>query len=129
MDWHESLSTGVELIDSQHRSLIDGVNEVRRTGARGGVLKSAMAMDALRMYVTVHFSTEEDLLRQHGFPDLDAHIAEHREFVLRLDALLDENLRHDNSDAIVAFFETWLTNHLCQSDMVYVPYLKVMPPA
>ena len=124
MDWNESLCTGIELIDAQHRSLVDCVNEFKKTGARGGVLKSAMAMDALRMYVAVHFSTEEDLLRQHGFPDLEAHVAEHRAFVAQLDVLMAENLRHDNSAAIAAFFEAWLEDHLCQSDMAYVPYLK-----
>lgn len=124
MEWHDGLSTGNELIDRQHRSLLECVAEVRRTGARGGVLKSALAMDALRSYVAVHFATEEDLLRIHGYPRLDEHIVEHREFIARLDALMKENVCRNNSAELVAFFDHWLENHLLMSDMDYAPYLN-----
>jgi hemerythrin len=126
MEWNDSLNTGIELLDRQHRSLLDCVNEFKRSGARGGVLKSAMAMDALRTYVTVHFATEEDLMRQCGYPELAAHIAEHRAFVSRLDALMQENVRRDNTAELTRFFEHWLENHLCHSDKKYMPYLAAL---
>lgn len=124
MEWNDRLSTGNELIDRQHRSLLECVNEFKKTGARGGVLKSAMAMDALRLYVSVHFSTEEDLMRQHGYPRLEEHIVEHRAFVERLDALMKENVFRNNSAELADFFEHWLENHLLHSDMDYVPFLS-----
>ncbi len=124
MEWNDSLSTGNELIDRQHRSLIECVTEFKKTGARGGVLKSAMAMDALRTYVSVHFGTEEDLMRQYDYPRLAEHAAEHRAFVDRLDALMKENVFRNNSADLAAFFEHWLENHLLQSDMDYVPFLS-----
>lgn len=123
MEWHEGLSTGNELIDRQHRSLLECVAEVRRTGARGGVLKSALAMDALRSYVAVHFSTEEELMHASGYPRLAEHIEEHRAFVARLDALMKENVCRNNSAELVEFLDHWLENHLLLSDMDYVPYL------
>ena len=123
MEWHDSLNTGVDLLDRQHKDLLATVAELRRLGGRGSLLKSAQIMDALRVYVTVHFATEEDLMRQYGYPDLEAHIHEHRNFVSRLDALMQENIRHDNTGQLVEFFEHWLENHLCHADMKYVPYL------
>lgn len=128
MEWDDSLNTGVEIIDRQHRSLVECVNELRKIGGRGGVIKSAMVMDTLRMYVTVHFSTEEDLMRQHGYPELESHIAEHRAFVRRLDVLMQDNLRHDNSAELAAFFDHWLENHLCHADMKYVSYIADVEP-
>lgn len=129
MKWHDGLATGNDLLDRQHRSLIECVSEFKCTGARGGVLKSAIAMDALRMYVDVHFTTEEDLMRAHGYPRLAEHIAEHREFVARLDALMKENVRRNNCAELARFFEHWLENHLLKSDMDYIPYLAGKPPA
>lgn len=123
MDWSESLRTGIELLDSQHRSLIECAAELRQTAGRG-LLRSAHVMDALRMYVAVHFNTEEELMRLHDYPRLDEHIAEHRAFAARLDALMNDNIRHDNTARLVAFLDDWLENHLRCMDMDYVPYLK-----
>lgn len=129
MEWHDNLKTGNDLIDRQHRSLLECVAEFKKTGARGGVLKSAMAMDALRTYVAVHFSTEEELMRAHGYPRLDEHCAEHRAFVARLDALMKENVCRNNCADLAAFFEQWLENHLMKSDLDYIPYLAGKNPA
>jgi hemerythrin len=126
MNWDLALCTGVEEIDRQHRRLVDCVNQLQRSSTTGGVIRLADAMDELLWYVTVHFATEENLMRQCAYPHLVAHIAEHRAFARDLKALMHENLVRDNSAKLVAFFDAWLENHLKGADMAYVPYLGAL---
>jgi hemerythrin-like metal-binding protein len=81
------------------------------------------AMDQLRDYIREHFSAEEALMRRYDFPGLNAHIAEHRNFTARLQAMMLDNVHRDNTAELVQFLGDWLRHHLLKSDMEYVPYL------
>ena len=123
MKWDPMPSTGVPLLDRQHQALVDCVNELEAAGSSGRLMLTVYAMDRLREYVNGHFSAEEELMRTHGFPGLEEHIAEHRAFAARLFELMNENVRRNNTAELVGFLNEWLSKHVSQSDMKYVPYL------
>ncbi|MBK7415764.1 MAG: hemerythrin domain-containing protein [Dechloromonas sp.] len=74
-----------------------------------------------------HFVLEEALMRLHGYPDLEQHIAEHRAFSARLAQLEEQAIRQDVSLHIIEFIKQWLMNHIGGSDQSYVPCLRTMP--
>jgi len=129
MKWEALPSTGVPLLDHQHQALVDCVNELETAGASGRLLLTVYAMDRLRDYVHSHFAAEEDLMRMHGFPGLEAHIAEHRAFTAKLFELMNANVRKNNTVELVAFLNQWLSQHVGGTDMAYVPYLAAAAPA
>jgi hemerythrin len=123
MEWTEALSTGVPVLDTQHRALFDCVNDLEAAAADGTLLFTIHAVDQLRTYVRFHFATEEHLMRIHEFPQLKEHIAEHRKFATKLFGLMMENTRRNNLAEMIGFLNDWLMDHVARTDMEYVPYI------
>jgi hemerythrin-like metal-binding protein len=75
-------------------------------------------------YAQEHFAAEEELMRQHNYPRLEEHVAQHRAFqkktvdfclatVLNV-GIVPETMLHYLSD--------WLVEHILKSDMAYKPF-------
>ena len=78
IEFNESLITGNELIDTQHRELIERVNKLTEDCAAGKEKNSAIrTLDFLMDYVDFHFSAEEKLQEENSYPLLDAHKKQH----------------------------------------------------
>lgn len=78
--WHDSYECGEPLIDSEHRRLFELANAlieaafVRDENMAG----FESALDGMLAHMSRHFTDEEDILQQRGYPDLDAHIRAHQ---------------------------------------------------
>ena len=84
LDWNEALTTGVPLLDQQHKALFDCVSEIEWAVQEKRVILTIHAIDQLKAYCRAHFATEEHLMRIHGYPGLQKHIEEHRRFTTAL---------------------------------------------
>ena len=88
--WSDSYSVNVEEIDEQHRKLLDLVN-----GLHAAVESSADKDELTDMlgdlveFTRMHFSTEEKLMKKHGFPELKKHHKEHKLLLRYLVDLVD----------------------------------------
>jgi hemerythrin-like metal-binding protein len=121
--WDDRLATGVSTLDEQHRSLFECVNLLAEAASERSMLRTFYVMEQLSSYVHTHFAEEEFLMRVHGFPGLADHIREHRSFTNRLHQLRRIYLDRDVSVDLIVMLKDWLTNHVAQVDMQYVPYL------
>ena len=65
--WNESLETGNELIDRQHRELIGLLDALTKTTdeSEAGLLS---LLDQLMAFTIFHFIAEEDLMDEVGYP-------------------------------------------------------------
>lgn len=81
LEWNADLDTGVESIDIQHKRLMEMVN-----GVYDGMLSGKDGFPVLDVigklkdYTSYHFSTEEQYMDKHDYPDANAHKLEHRGF-------------------------------------------------
>lgn len=119
--WTEDLSTGVEILDAQHRELfsrIDGLLEacMQRKGAE-------QVMDTVRFlesYVVEHFGMEEELMRRYEYAGLRDHEALHREFRQRVADLSAEIERQEVGPLLVVkvnrILVDWLNSHIRKVD-------------
>src|ERR1035437_5579197 len=79
LTWNHACTVGVRALDDQHGILMDTMNELRLALVRGaGREQVSEVLDRLIEFTRMHFSSEEQLLEQHGFPALQAHRAEHQ---------------------------------------------------
>ena len=125
--WGPQLETGIAIIDSQHKRLVDIINELNDAleAGRSDEIMGA-TFDELVAYTETHFSVEEKLLTSHDYEDLENHRREHRVFTDKI------KMDRDNFNAGVWEFEqpmmdylrAWLVNHIQASDQAYVPTLK-----
>lgn len=125
----DNLITKNELIDSQHKELIDRIRQfVESCGQGGGRIKAIQMLDYLTDYTNFHFSAEEKLQEEAGYPGLAEHKKKHEEFrqtLKELDEFLEES--EGPTDAFVAQVEEnvvkWLFSHIKTFDRSVAEYL------
>ena len=120
LTWNESRhSVGIALIDSQHRELIERVNQIANGVAKRDQSAVQEMLGGLILFAREHFAVEERLMVEYGFPDMESHIEEHRRLFQQLNNLINVDLRapHHNKAALVsAFLTDWAEQHILQAD-------------
>ncbi|HBW14638.1 MAG TPA: chemotaxis protein [Desulfovibrio sp.] len=127
-EWDDALNIGVADVDPQHKVLVDLINEVyaaMKAGADRSVLQDIVRR--LREYTVKHFTYEEGVLHTSmRYPDMQAHLKQHRAFVERI-AQFEEALgsgRVTLDMEMMRFLKNWLKQHIMGTDKKYVPYFN-----
>jgi hemerythrin-like metal-binding protein len=126
IEWTGALSVGIDEIDGQHKGLVAMINDLATAVEEGkGKVAEAAILERLAAYTVEHFSLEERLFAERGYPAANAHKAEHDNFVKRVEAFrADHATGKGNLDGEMLFFlRSWLTNHISFSDKKYRPFL------
>lgn len=123
------LETGNMLIDSEHRQLIEAINNLLAAcGSGKGRSELAATMKFLQDYTVKHFNDEEKLQLQYQYPDYTNHKRYHEEFkkvVAGICAKLDKEgptvaLVGEVNSAIAG----WLLNHIKREDVKVAAHIK-----
>jgi hemerythrin len=118
-EWDDSFLTGVGEIDEQHHqlvALIDGFYGKMRTAApQAGVVRLLKGMID---YTRSHFETEERWMREYSYPGLDAQIAQHAQFVAKVQDITDRFVTGHMvlSLEITSFLRDWVSQHMLGMD-------------
>ena len=127
IEWKDSMSVGHDGIDTQHKRLVEFINELGAAMQRGeGSIKVGKIINNMASYTISHFEFEEELMHKVGYPKFEEHQAKH-EFLVRKvnDARLTfERGGEVNSKTLLNFLTKWLFEHIMKSDMDYSSYLK-----
>ena len=76
----DSLITGNQMIDTQHRELIEKINSLLISCENKNDKQGAVNMlNYLADYVDFHFAEEEQLQKETGYPGIPEHKAKHEE--------------------------------------------------
>jgi hemerythrin-like metal-binding protein len=126
-EWKPDYSVKIASIDGQHQNLFRIAEELYAAMNAGqGKAVLSKTLDRLVQYTQVHFAHEERLMHAHCYPDLDAHIAEHRSLTQKVVAFQSD---FETGKALVTvqllnFLKDWLKHHIAESDQKYAPFLK-----
>jgi len=128
--WTDDLHTRNELIDGDHRKLIDLLNVLfEAMDSAQGNQRMSKAMNDLIAYTGEHFAREEAEMERIEYVAALAHKAEHAkllEQIVELKAMLDAGGRI-NIPAVSDFLSEWLRNHILAADMKLAGALKHQP--
>lgn len=124
IEWTSDLGTSVALLDEQHKEIFQWLAELEHAAHDERTLFGVYSLTRLKHYTRAHFEAEEALMKSAGYPELAKHAAEHAAFRARLDELHLKSIGQDISQETVEFLTNWLTHHITETDMDYVPYLK-----
>ncbi|MDR1618463.1 MAG: bacteriohemerythrin [Treponema sp.] len=128
VEWDESYSLGIPIIDRQHKKLIDMTNTLYKGCLAGDGAAQTWFMrtihDAVE-YVRYHFTTEEKLLQRIGYPEFAAHKKQHEDFVRKI---IEEVQSFNDGkrfvpNNFVRFLRDWVLAHIAVSDKLYAKYL------
>jgi hemerythrin len=131
--WTPSLATGIADVDNQHRELFERANhflEALREPDRRQTIAEALAY--LASYARFHFAEEEAHMVRLGYPDVDAHRVEHREYAARLEALQTHFENEGDSAAVYlaidSMLRTWLVDHIGRVDKRFGEFARAAEP-
>jgi hemerythrin len=127
MTWKEEYSVKINLIDQQHKKLIDLLNQMY-DGLRAQKGKEVLGnvLDELVRYTESHFQTEERLMQTHRYPGIESHKLEHHMLVKKVTDFQKE-LRSGSSSVsieVMNFLRDWLNNHILGTDKQYVGHFE-----
>jgi hemerythrin-like metal-binding protein len=124
--WSDKLSVDIDLIDDQHKILIQLINDTSRLIVEKNDSKVQEVLNELRLYTDTHFTEEEELFKKSDYPYIDKHLEEHRYFINKLSDF-DNNLQLSDASVslnILEFLKNWLFYHIEIVDKGYALYVK-----
>ena len=126
IEWSSELSIGIEEIDSQHKVLVDLLNQLHAAILHHhGSQETLHVLDELVDYTRIHFAVEESLLRILDYPDYESHKAKHEKLIEQVQQFrqrLTEQGRASTFE-LLHFLKQWLTVHILESDREYTTHL------
>ena len=128
-EWDPDLETGHEKIDSQHKQLIEALNNLINAFRNGkGKEQIVETMEFLTAYSIMHFSMEDNLMAKCEYPNYLMHKSLHDEFRVVLknltERLVNDGPSEDLIDIVISTIRDWLINHIKGDDFRMATYVK-----
>ena len=122
LTWTVDLNTGVDVIDKQHKKIVDYINQLDDASS-SGENREVVARVIINLvdYTVSHFASEESMQQEARYPFLKAHKKLHELFVKRVGEYQE---RFEQGEDITAELHrlmfNWLYGHIKNEDMDYV---------
>ena len=125
IQWSQEFEIGINVIDAQHRRIVDYINELAEVDGQSSRPAVAGVIDALLDYTYSHFAFEEALMEEAEYEFVAVHKNTHQAFTQRID---DLHQRFRDGDEVAAelgeLLKTWLIEHIQADDQSYAPVVK-----
>ena len=123
--WSSDLDTGIQVIDNQHKRIVGYINKLDSTRETHDQNAIAVVLDELVDYTLSHFTFEESLMEEAGYPFIRGHKRVHQLFVKRIgDYVQRFKMGEDITDELLNTLKAWLINHIRSDDNDYVEIVK-----
>jgi hemerythrin len=128
IEWDDSLSVGIRLIDEQHKMMIQRIREVysaiEKSQDMGNIVRT---LDFMVEYTNFHFSTEEKHMKEKNYPGPKYHREQHEEFKVTLNRMIEdfgeEGVTNGLKTSVNVFLGNWLINHIKGVDIEFGTFL------
>lgn len=125
--WRDEYNINVTQLDSQHREMLEIVNNLHaavEAREEKNVLRDMLV--ELAAFTRIHFSTEEELMKAYGFPDLGDHHKEHTLLLQHLDELATavSSGKHPTFYSNYDVSTDWAMVHISEYDKILGEFLN-----
>ncbi len=118
--WDPSLSVGIAVIDSQHRRIVEYINELESALQRNDQTSVGPVIEQMIDYTITHFAFEEALMERAGYKLFNEHRAVHESFTRLMQDYKKRFARGDDvTRQLLSDLRIWLTNHIKRDDKDY----------
>lgn len=127
ISWDDKFFTGIRLIDDQHKTLVQLINNLHDAMMIGkGKQAVSKVIQELVDYTVSHFSTEEKFMIKYSYPWMLPHRSEHKKFVDKVSEFQKgyNEGKMSLSIEIMNFLKDWLVNHIQSTDKKLGPFLN-----
>jgi hemerythrin len=120
IEWNDNLDTGIEVIDNQHKRIVEYINKLEDTRENHSMEEVGVVLDELVDYTLSHFAFEESLMEEAEYPFINAHKRVHQLFVKRVSDYLQRfKMGEDITEELHNTLKAWLINHIRNDDNDY----------
>lgn len=129
--WTPDLETGVDVIDQDHKTIIEFYNNIYQfyNGGADEVLLERAISD-FRFQFSLHFLKEENFMAKLRYPDFESHAKEHEIMSNLLNQFSLGGFDRAESCHKIAFLVLqWISSHLEGADRRLANYARAHPPA
>ena len=128
--WRDHFVAAHPLIDGQHRALFDGAIELLESIQTGMSRQRILAeADLLLDDLKLHLRSEERLMAETGYPELQTHAGRHADLLqhlLVLRAQVGEGRRRP-AELYAYFCDEMLARHMLEDDAAFLSHLREHP--
>jgi len=122
--WRNDLNTGIEVIDSQHKRIVDMINRLDLAQTQGHAVVGKV-IEELVDYTVSHFAFEESLMESAGYQFSRAHKRIHDLFIKRVSGYRTRYEQgEDIAEELKDLLSRWLFSHILNEDENYVGAVK-----
>jgi hemerythrin-like metal-binding protein len=129
LQWDDSLILGLDEIDSQHKTIFEHfekLSEATQKGTSKEIIEELAVF--LFDYAQVHFTTEDKIMTEYKYPEIETQRHEHGEFTRDANEI-KKRIERDGATREVAIEVTgkllrWIINHIKKHDKEMVEYIK-----
>ncbi len=130
LKWDDSLLTGIEIIDNQHKELLnkinDLVNKLETDSSNDDFIKS---INFMKMYALEHFETEQSYFEEFDYPMSQEHTQEHKKFISKIQELEEKSNTFGNaihlSIELNAYLIHWWYSHIKHYDKHLASFINI----
>jgi hemerythrin len=128
VEWDDRYSVGIVLLDGQHKKLIRLTNELYQGCLAGNREARVFFLKTIRGvldYTKFHFSAEEKLMENVGYPRYAEHKKQHEDFVMQMinDVKSFQEGRKFVPNNFVRYLKDWVLSHIAIMDSLYARYI------
>jgi hemerythrin len=125
LKWKKELDTGIDVIDGQHKQIVDYINKLDDARITKNRLVIAKVIADTIDYTVSHFGFEETVIEDAGYEFTRPHKRVHALFIKRV---IEYKQRFDDgediADELHGLLSRWLFSHIQNDDAAYVPSVK-----
>jgi hemerythrin len=127
LPWTPSFSLVAQVLDDEHRSLLDKVNRLLAAVSSGDETTVLMAFSVLVAEARRHFAAEEEQMQALRYPDRERHRAQHEKLQLGLAVLqftLSNRTTFGSSLGPLVYLDRWFSAHLQTDDARLAAFIR-----
>ena len=124
--WSKDLNLGIDVIDKQHIRIVDYINELDDACTGNNKREEVgRVIDAMVGYTISHFTFEESMQEEAGYPFIKAHRKVHELFVSKVASFQERfDQREDVAEELHKLLFNWLYTHIKHDDQDYAEAVR-----
>lgn len=129
IEWDDGLSIGIDLIDEQHKTLIQRLARLSRAvDTSQGASEILKSLEFMYEYTDFHFTDEEKQMAKYEYPGLEDQKQMHAEFIGAIKQL-EEDFEEEGAtgplaESINTLLMNWLVKHIKAEDVKFGTYIN-----
>lgn len=125
IEWVTDLDTGIQDIDNQHKRIVEYINRLIDARVKHDQQQIEIVLNEMIEYTLSHFSFEENLMEEAGYPFIKGHKRIHQIFAKRIEDYVQRfKMGEDITDELLNTLRAWLINHIKSDDNDYAEIVK-----